>query len=91
MTIASGCPLFVVQTVLENGTYIKDDKILIKVILDTWDLPDPWQVTGEVDSAGGNSEVLALRKDRVEQGKQPEEDAWQAGEATRGNRPQQIS
>nr|XP_055027783.1 TNF receptor-associated factor 3 isoform X2 [Misgurnus anguillicaudatus] len=41
MNIASGCPLFVAQTVLENGTYIKDDTIYIKVNVDTSDLPDP--------------------------------------------------
>ncbi|XP_063039796.1 TNF receptor-associated factor 3 isoform X2 [Engraulis encrasicolus] len=41
MNIASGCPLFVTQTVLENGTYIKDDTIFIKVTVDTSDLPDP--------------------------------------------------
>uniref|UniRef100_A0A8C9W884 TNF receptor-associated factor n=1 Tax=Scleropages formosus TaxID=113540 RepID=A0A8C9W884_SCLFO len=41
MNIASGCPLFVAQTVLENGTYIKEDTIFIKVIVDTSDLPDP--------------------------------------------------
>lgn len=31
MNIASGCPLFVSQSVLETGTYIKDDTIFIKV------------------------------------------------------------
>ncbi|ETE63811.1 TNF receptor-associated factor 3, partial [Ophiophagus hannah] len=41
MNIASGCPVFVAQTVLENGTYIKDDTIFIKVVVDTSDLPDP--------------------------------------------------
>ncbi|MBN3302862.1 TRAF3 factor, partial [Amia calva] len=41
MNIASGCPLFVAQTVLENGTYIKDDTIFIKVTVDTSDLPEP--------------------------------------------------
>ncbi|XP_014344042.2 TNF receptor-associated factor 3 isoform X1 [Latimeria chalumnae] len=41
MNIASGCPLFVAQTVLESGPYIKDDTIFIKVIVDTSDLPDP--------------------------------------------------
>uniref|UniRef100_A0A8C5PL43 TNF receptor-associated factor n=1 Tax=Leptobrachium leishanense TaxID=445787 RepID=A0A8C5PL43_9ANUR len=41
MNIASGCPVFVAQTVLESGTYIKDDTIFIKVIVDTSDLPDP--------------------------------------------------
>ncbi|XP_062379279.1 TNF receptor-associated factor 3 isoform X1 [Sardina pilchardus] len=41
MNIASGCPLFVSQPVLEGGTYIKDDTIFIKVTVDTSDLPDP--------------------------------------------------
>ncbi|XP_041827441.1 TNF receptor-associated factor 3 [Melanotaenia boesemani] len=41
MNIASGCPLFVSQSVLENGSYIKDDTIFIKVTVDTSDLPDP--------------------------------------------------
>ncbi|KAM4625360.1 TNF receptor-associated factor 3 isoform 2-T2 [Polymixia lowei] len=41
MNIASGCPLFVAQPVLENGSYIKDDTIFIKVTVDTSDLPDP--------------------------------------------------
>ncbi|XP_059814825.1 TNF receptor-associated factor 3 isoform X1 [Hypanus sabinus] len=41
MNIASGCPLFVAQTVLESGTYIKDDTIFIKVVVDTSDMPDP--------------------------------------------------
>lgn len=31
MNIASGCPLFVAQSVLETGNYIKDDTIFIKV------------------------------------------------------------
>lgn len=104
MNIASGCPVFVAQTVLENGTYIKDDTIFIKVIVDTSDLPDPWQETREVDSAEGNSsgglnrsvftKVLALRKDLVGQRKQPEEEEeeveWLAGGATCENRPQRI-
>ncbi|XP_069772568.1 TNF receptor-associated factor 3 isoform X2 [Narcine bancroftii] len=41
MNIASGCPLFVAQPVLESGTYIKDDTIFIKVVVDTSDMPDP--------------------------------------------------
>ncbi|XP_037341754.1 TNF receptor-associated factor 3 isoform X1 [Pungitius pungitius] len=41
MNIASGCPLFVSQTLLETGSYIKDDTIFIKVTVDTSDLPDP--------------------------------------------------
>lgn len=103
MNIASGCPVFVAQTVLENGTYIKDDTIFIKVIVDTSDLPDPWQEAREVESAEGNSsgglnrsvftKVLALRKDLVGQRKQPEEEEeveWLAGGATCENRPQRI-
>lgn len=39
--IASGCPVFVAQTVLENGTYINNDTIFIKVIVDSSDLLDP--------------------------------------------------
>lgn len=31
MNIASGCPLFVSQSILETGSYIKDDTIFIKV------------------------------------------------------------
>ncbi|XP_028421418.1 TNF receptor-associated factor 3 [Perca flavescens] len=41
MNIASGCPLFVSQSVLETGSYIRDDTIFIKVTVDTSDLPDP--------------------------------------------------
>uniref|UniRef100_A0A8C6L122 TNF receptor-associated factor n=1 Tax=Nothobranchius furzeri TaxID=105023 RepID=A0A8C6L122_NOTFU len=41
MNIASGCPLFVSQSVLDTGSYIKDDTIFIKVTVDTSDLPDP--------------------------------------------------
>uniref|UniRef100_H3CA66 TNF receptor-associated factor n=1 Tax=Tetraodon nigroviridis TaxID=99883 RepID=H3CA66_TETNG len=41
MNIASGCPLFVSQSVLETGSYIKDDTIFIKVTVDTSDLPEP--------------------------------------------------
>ncbi|XP_068616354.1 TNF receptor-associated factor 3, partial [Brachionichthys hirsutus] len=41
MNIASGCPLFVSQSVLETGSYIKDDTIFIKVTVDISDLPDP--------------------------------------------------
>nr|XP_046269875.1 TNF receptor-associated factor 3 [Scatophagus argus]XP_046269876.1 TNF receptor-associated factor 3 [Scatophagus argus]XP_046269877.1 TNF receptor-associated factor 3 [Scatophagus argus]XP_046269878.1 TNF receptor-associated factor 3 [Scatophagus argus] len=41
MNIASGCPLFVSQSILETGSYIKDDTIFIKVTVDTSDLPDP--------------------------------------------------
>uniref|UniRef100_A0A673BWY9 TNF receptor-associated factor n=1 Tax=Sphaeramia orbicularis TaxID=375764 RepID=A0A673BWY9_9TELE len=46
MNIASGCPLFVSQSVLETGSYIKDDTIHQSkspqwVTVDTSDLPDP--------------------------------------------------
>lgn len=41
MNIASGCPVFANQSMLESGTYIKDDTIFIKVTVDTSDLPDP--------------------------------------------------
>ncbi|XP_051942102.1 TNF receptor-associated factor 3 [Hippocampus zosterae] len=41
MNIASGCPLFVSQSVLESASYTKDDTIFIKVTVDTSDLPDP--------------------------------------------------
>ncbi|XP_067830967.1 TNF receptor-associated factor 3-like isoform X2 [Heptranchias perlo] len=42
MNVASGCPLFMTQTVLENEThrYIKDDTIFIKVTVDTSDNPE---------------------------------------------------
>lgn len=36
MNIASGCPLFVSQSVLETGSYIKDDTIFIKVRHTCW-------------------------------------------------------
>ncbi|XP_013383071.1 TNF receptor-associated factor 3-like [Lingula anatina] len=41
MNVASGCPLFVSQSVLESKTYVKDDTIFIKVIVDTADLYGP--------------------------------------------------
>lgn len=41
MNIASGCPLFANQSMLESGGYIRDDTIFIKVTVDTSDLPDP--------------------------------------------------
>nr|XP_014346563.1 PREDICTED: TNF receptor-associated factor 3-like isoform X2 [Latimeria chalumnae] len=40
MNIASGCPLFVSQPVLENSSYVKDDTIFIRVTVDTTDLPE---------------------------------------------------
>ncbi|XP_072365734.1 TNF receptor-associated factor 5-like isoform X2 [Scyliorhinus torazame] len=43
MNIASGCPKFVSHTVLEDGktaTFIKDDTLFIKVIVDLSDLED---------------------------------------------------
>ena len=41
MNIASGCPLFVAQSVLESGTYIRDDTIYIKIAVDVSDLHNP--------------------------------------------------
>ncbi|XP_070578121.1 TNF receptor-associated factor 3-like [Ptychodera flava] len=41
MNIASGCPLFVSQSVLETPTYVKNDTLYIKVIVDTADLYGP--------------------------------------------------
>ncbi|XP_041035287.1 TNF receptor-associated factor 3-like [Carcharodon carcharias] len=43
MNIASGCPLFVTQTVLENEMhhYIKDDTIFIKIAVDVSDSLEP--------------------------------------------------
>ncbi|XP_078000771.1 TNF receptor-associated factor 3-like [Glandiceps talaboti] len=41
MNIASGCPLFVSQSVLETPTYVKNDTLFIKVIVDTSDLYGP--------------------------------------------------
>ncbi|XP_072885571.1 TNF receptor-associated factor 3-like isoform X2 [Hemitrygon akajei] len=42
MNVASGCPLFVAQTVLENKNrqYIKDDTIFIKITVDVSDPPE---------------------------------------------------
>nr|XP_006812206.1 PREDICTED: TNF receptor-associated factor 3-like [Saccoglossus kowalevskii] len=41
MNVASGCPLFVSQSVLETPTYIKNDTLYIKVAVDTSDLYGP--------------------------------------------------
>ncbi|XP_035671213.1 TNF receptor-associated factor 3-like [Branchiostoma floridae] len=41
MNIASGCPLFVSQAVVEGSPYLKDDTIFIKVIVETSDLVGP--------------------------------------------------
>ncbi|XP_006812485.1 TNF receptor-associated factor 3-like [Saccoglossus kowalevskii] len=41
MNVASGCPLFVSQSVLETPTYIKNDTLYIKVLVDTSDLYGP--------------------------------------------------
>jgi len=44
MNVASGCPLFVEQKVLEDereGLYLRNDTIFIKVIIDTSDLLNP--------------------------------------------------
>ncbi|XP_066280948.1 TNF receptor-associated factor 3-like [Branchiostoma lanceolatum] len=41
MNIASGCPLFVSQSVVESKTYLNDDTIFIKVVVDCSDLVSP--------------------------------------------------
>jgi len=44
MNVASGCPLFVEQKVLEDereGLYLQNDTIFVKVIVDTSDLLNP--------------------------------------------------
>jgi len=44
MNVASGCPLFVEQKVLEDerdGLYLQNDTIFIKVVVDTSDLLNP--------------------------------------------------
>jgi TNF receptor-associated factor 3 len=41
MNIASGCPLFVSQSVLSDPTYVKDNVMFIKVIVDTSDVVKP--------------------------------------------------
>lgn len=47
MNIASGCPLFVSQSLLETGSYIKDDTIFIKVRLPAADDPDLYDLTSD--------------------------------------------
>ncbi len=39
MNIGSGCPLFVPKFMLHSREYIKNDKILIKITIDTTGLP----------------------------------------------------
>ena len=41
MNIASGCPLFVSHAVLETPTYIKDDTLFIKFVVDLGNLTHP--------------------------------------------------
>nr|QJS39798.1 TNF receptor associated factor 3b [Petromyzon marinus] len=41
MNIASGCPLFVSHVALESASYLQDDTIFIKVVVDTGELGDP--------------------------------------------------
>ena len=41
MNIASGCPLFVSQSVLSDTAYVKDNVMFIKVIVDTVDVVMP--------------------------------------------------
>ena len=43
MNVASGCPLFATQSVVEGSTYLKDDTIFIKVTVETADLPSHWE------------------------------------------------
>ncbi|XP_077968199.1 TNF receptor-associated factor 3-like isoform X2 [Styela clava] len=38
MNIASGCPLFVSHTVVDNSTYVKEDTIFLRIVVDTGDL-----------------------------------------------------
>ncbi|XP_071962013.1 TNF receptor-associated factor 3-like isoform X2 [Antedon mediterranea] len=38
MNIASGCPLFVAQSVLQDGMYVKEDTVFFKIIVDISDL-----------------------------------------------------
>lgn len=45
MNIASGCPLFVSQSFLETGSYIKDDTIFIKVRFPAADDHGPYDLT----------------------------------------------
>ena len=37
MNIASGCPLFVAHSVINNSTYVLDNTIYIRIIVDTTD------------------------------------------------------
>lgn len=39
MNIASGCPLFVSQQVLQSRSYVKDDTLFIKIVVETAGLP----------------------------------------------------
>lgn len=41
MNIASGCPKFVAQSLLEHGKYVKDDTIMIKITVDLTNLREP--------------------------------------------------
>uniref|UniRef100_A0A8C4R0W9 TNF receptor-associated factor n=2 Tax=Eptatretus burgeri TaxID=7764 RepID=A0A8C4R0W9_EPTBU len=41
MNIASGCPLFVSHDLLKTGSYVCDDTIFIKVVVDNSDLAEP--------------------------------------------------
>jgi len=38
MNIASGCPLFVAHTVVDDSTYVKDDTIFLRIVVDITDL-----------------------------------------------------
>ncbi|XP_013381076.1 TNF receptor-associated factor 3 [Lingula anatina] len=41
MNVASGCPKFAPQNSVESETYLKDDTIFIKVVVDTYGLQEP--------------------------------------------------
>ncbi len=42
MNIASGCPLFVSQSKIASGSYVKKDCIFVEVMVDTSSLPNFW-------------------------------------------------
>jgi TNF receptor-associated factor 3 len=39
VNVASGCPLFVPRAVLNNGEYIKEDVMFLKIMVDTTGIP----------------------------------------------------
>ena len=60
MNIASGCPLFVAQSVLETPTYIKDDTLYIKVTVDVSDLSPPYWRPETFASVSGAQQCCML-------------------------------